>query len=121
MTDMNPLQNKIFLALIILLAIYHVISSLVMTREIMVWVPNKKRKLKLLLLVWLVPFFGLRLANKKAQLGLFEPSKEQASSSTVGASLLEIEAVFNPGVKHRVEAVQEHKVKVIKKNEQDHP
>lgn len=97
---------------------YHVVSSLFMSREIMVWVPDKKRKLKLLLLVWLVPILGLRLANKKAELGLFEAKKQSGSVESMGMGLLELEAIFNPGVKHRVEAVQQHKVQVAKKNGQ---
>ena len=102
-----------------LLLAYHVISSLFMSREIMVWVPSKKKKIKLLLLVWLVPVFGLSMANKKGQLGLYEETNQTGSSESVGMGLLEIEAVFNPGAKHRIEAVQEHKVQVTKKNGQD--
>lgn len=97
---------------------YHVISNLFMSREILIWVPNKKRKIKLLLLVWLIPIFGLRLANKKTQLGLFEAKKQTGSGESMGMGLLELEAIFNPGAKHRIEAVQEHKVQVAKKSEQ---
>jgi len=115
---MEALQTLLLVSAGLLMA-YHVISASFMSREIMVWVPSKKRKFKLMLLVWLVPVFGLRLANKKAQLGLFEETHQPASAESMGMGLLEIEAVFNPGAKHRIEAVQQHKVQVSKKNGQD--
>ncbi len=96
----------------------HILFASLLSREVLVWVPAWNRKLKLLLLIWLVPVKGLKWANKKAQLGWNEERRDTVGGSSVGMGLLEIDAVFNPGAKNRIEAIQEQKVTVVKKNGQ---
>ena len=71
-----------------------------------------------MLLVWLFPIFGLRLPNKKAKLGLYEQFQQNGSGDWVKMGLLELDVIFNPGAKNQIKDVQEHKVQVVKKNEQ---
>ncbi len=102
------------------LLLIHILFASLLSREVLIWVPTWRRKIKLLLLIWLVPVKGLKWANQKAQLGWNEARRDAVGGSSVGMGLMEVDAVFNPGARNRIEAVQEHKVAVVKKNDQDH-
>ncbi len=101
------------------LLLIHAIFASLLSREVLIWVPGKTRKLKLLLLIWLVPVKGLKWANQKAQLGWNEERKETVGTTSTDMGLMLIDQIFNPGVRHRIEAIQKQNVSVAKKNDQD--
>ncbi len=101
------------------LLLLHTLFACLLSREVLIWVPDRKRKLKLLLLIWLIPVKGLKWANQKAQLGWNEERKETIGTSSVDMGLMLIDAIYNPGAKHRIEAIQVRRVKVAKKNGQN--
>lgn len=104
-------ENNTFIFLLIILLVYHVTSGIYMTREILAWVPDKKRRFKLLMYLWLIPVVGINLANRKGRLGLFEESNDLPTSSSRTA-LLGLEEILNPGVKNHIEAIEKQRTEL---------
>ena len=105
------LSYKFTIGLLVVLTIYHLTSCIYMSREILAWVPDNKRRIKLLLMLWFIPIFGINMTNIKGKLGLFQESRENGPPATSGG-ILEIENALNPGAKYRVEVIAEQKAEV---------
>jgi hypothetical protein len=75
----------------------------------------------LILLLWLLPFIGIIVVYKILDLGWFRKEYGDTSSSTISSGFLEMDAIFNPGSRHRIENRQEQKMEVRKEGELFNP
>lgn len=86
-----------------------------MTKEIFTWVPLVRKQVAFLLLVWLLPVFGLLIVNRWGKMGWFAKKASQSGPAAVTQGFMEADAVFNPGMKHRIELVEKQKSELVEK------
>ncbi|MDO3385449.1 hypothetical protein QWI17_06300 [Gilvimarinus sp. SDUM040013] len=91
--------------LIIALIVLTVFNALI-SWDVYCWTPSFKKKIGLLLLVWLAPFIGFLLANKIGKLGWFKKPKKDRGTTSISGGFMEADSFFNPGMKHRMEIVE---------------
>lgn len=109
------MNDTSFIAIVIML---HFIINLVLSKEIIDWVPSLNKKLLLAGLLWCIPFAGAIFVYTRLGLRWFRPSKKSsAGGSSVSTGLLEIDAIFNPGTKYVIEARQKERTERKKEGE----
>jgi len=106
-----------FLTIGILILVLLIVVNSVLTKIIIEWEPTFKKRALMLILLWVIPFLGAAMIYKQLDVGWFKKEPGYKSSSAVSAGFLEIDAIFNPGSKHQVEAMQETKLEVRKEGE----
>jgi len=86
----------------------HIFINAHISKEIHHWVPSVQKRLVLFLYVWFIPFIGVAIAYKTLGLDWFKHNKKNvaAGESSISGALLEVDAIFNPGQKHVIEAKQ---------------
>ncbi|WP_064435825.1 MULTISPECIES: hypothetical protein [Pseudoalteromonas] len=104
------------LALGSIIAVFHILVNAHISKEIHQWVPSLQKRLVLFLCVWFIPVIGIAVAYKTLNLDWFKKKNKSTVSgqSSVSGAFLEVDAIFNPGKKHVVEAQQKE---VIEKKE----
>jgi hypothetical protein len=102
---------------VILILVLMIVVNAVLTKVIIEWEPTFKRRAWMLGLLWFVPFIGAATIYKVLDVGWFKKEPGHKSSGAVSAGFLEIDAIFNPGSKHQVEAIREVKLEVRKEGE----
>jgi len=92
----------------------HFLVNAILTREVILWVPSLGKRSMLLVLVWCVPVVGAIIAYRSTACGWFRSRRDPSGQGGSGAGgvLLEMDAVFNPGKRHVIEARQEQKVEI---------
>ena len=95
-----------FHILLIALALLLVLLNALASREIYLWTASGKRQMALHCLVWLLPVIGLYGANKLGNFGWFTKDRHSGDSSVIAGGFMEADAVFTPGMKHRIEMVE---------------
>lgn len=111
-------------AVIVLL---HILINAHLSKEIYQWEPSLPKRVTLLICVWFLPIIGVAIAYKSLDLSWFKHKNKNAASgqSTMGGAFLEVDAIFNPGQKHVMEAKQKETIEkkengeMYKKGEQD--
>jgi len=106
-----------FLTIGILILVLLIVVNSVLTKIIIEWEPTFKKRALMLILLWVIPFLGAAMIYKQLDVGWFKKEPGYKSGSAVSAGFLEIDAIFNPGSKHQVEAMQETKLEVRKEGE----
>ena len=101
----------------LLLGVFYVIVIAAFTKAIFQWEPIAGKRISLILLLWLLPFIGIIVVYRVLDLGWFRREHGHDSSSAIASGFLEMDAVFNPGSRHRVENSQEQKMEVRKEGE----
>ncbi|ARN73779.1 hypothetical protein [Oceanicoccus sagamiensis] len=101
----NPIYY-VFLTLIVLILVF---LNCLFSKDIYEWVPSIKNQIMLYLLVWLLPIIGCYLANKMGGLGWFAKRKSEIGNAVISSGFMEMDSVFNPGVKHTIELVEKQK------------
>jgi len=73
-----------------------------------------KKKVLLVLIVWLVPIVGSILIYKLLNLDWFEAPLDDASGghTMIGGDMLELNAIFNPKHCHVIEAIEKETVEL---------
>jgi len=98
-----------------LILVLMIVVNLVLSKVIIDWEPTFKKRAVILL--WIISFLGAAMIYKLLDLGWFKKEPGYKSSGAVSAGFLEIDAIFNPGSKHQIEAMQETKLEVRKEGE----
>ncbi|WP_448564502.1 hypothetical protein [Thalassotalea ganghwensis] len=100
--------NEALLSVVAVIAVCHLLINAHLSKEIYHWVPLLKQRLTLLLCLWLIPLIGIVFVYKYLDLAWFKPKSVRSSSEqqNVGSAFLEVDAIFNPGQKHVLEAQQ---------------
>jgi len=98
------------------IVLLHILMNAHISKEIHQWVPSLQKRLVLFLCVWFIPFIGVAIAYKTLDLDWFKQKSKNSSSgqSSIGGAFLEVDAIFNPGQKHVIEAQQKE---IIEKRE----
>ena len=98
------------------IVLLHIFINAHISKEIHHWVPSIQKRLFLFLCVWFIPFVGIAITYKTLDLDWFKQKSKNSSSgqSSIGGAFLEVDAIFNPGQKHVIEAQQKE---VIEKRE----
>lgn len=106
------MNNLIWITIVLVTVL--VFINLLITKEILSWVKSKIRIVNLLLVLWCLPFLGAFVVYQKTDISpvwFYNANSEINSSSVVSSSLMEVEAIFNPGVKYmKAEIMQEYKL-----------
>lgn len=110
--DNAKLATYLFLIFVLCLGV-----NLVFTKVVFDWEPTVGRRFFLLCLIWFLPVLGVAIVYKILDLGWFKRDAGYKSSGAVSAGLLEIDAIFNPGSKHQIEATEKTKLEVRKEGE----
>lgn len=105
------------LPVIAAVVLLHILVNALLSKEILQWVPSIQKRIILFICVWFIPFIGIIIAYKALDLDWFRKKNKQSASGqgAIGGALLEVDAIFNPGQKHVVEAKQKE---VIEKTEE---
>lgn len=100
----------VFAALLIL---SQLVLNILLSREIILWIPSPREKLLLILLLWLFPLLGVVVVWRKVRPDWFqrEPG-EPGSKSSVSSGLLALDAIFNPGSAHVLDAQKRSEVTI---------
>lgn len=87
----------------------HIFISVHFTKETYLWEPILGRRIALIILIWLMPFIGAFICYKYLNLDTHKKNSNSSETahSAVGAGLIELDSMFNPGQKHVAEARQE--------------
>jgi hypothetical protein len=87
----------------------HVFFGVLLSREAIVWPRLSLTKRSFLLLaIWFMPVVGAVIAYKTVKLDWF---RKTTSNGSVPAGILgEMDAAFNPGARHTMEARQEARI-----------
>ena len=89
-----------------------VLNSL-LSREVCHWIPQASEKVWLLLLIWLLPVIGILLVYRRVRPGWFGPEHQgDNSGSPVSSGLLALDAIFNPGSAHVLDARKRSEVTI---------
>ena len=84
-----------------------------LSKEVLQWEPSLGKRTLLLLIIWCIPFLGAVFANKNLGLNQFkEKNKTSASEQGIASGLLELDAIFNPGTRHIIEAKKKEETRV---------
>lgn len=97
--------NRLTVSFLVLLFLVHLYVNIRLSADIVGWVPDARKRNALLALVWLLPLVGALYVYRRLALSWFTPeSGGSDSQSVVGAGLLGLDAIFNPGARHIAEA-----------------
>ncbi|WP_196137200.1 hypothetical protein [Aliikangiella sp. G2MR2-5] len=101
-------------------ALLFLVFNATLTKEILTWEPSPVKRTLLLLVVWLVPVVGAFFAYKYLDLSWFKkPTKKSSGEqNVVSGALLEIDAIFNPGQRHVIEARQKEQMELSEDGQQ---
>ena len=85
----------------IALATVHLILNVLLTREIVLWIVQRREKFLYILLLWALPVVGVIVAWRRVKPEWFsgEPG-DRRDRGTVSSGLLALDAIFNPGSAH---------------------
>jgi hypothetical protein len=100
-----------------LLLILIVFNSLI-TRDLYNWVLPVKKRVVLILLVWLVPVLGFFVANQLGNLGWFKSRKPEGGNSSIASGIMLADSVFNPGRRHTIEIIEKQKSEIQHEHKQ---
>ena len=93
--------------------------NIILSREVANWIPlSVPKRILLIAFIWLVPVVGFLVAYKVVGLHRSRKSSGEGGGGSVGGgALLGIDAIFNPGARHVIEAREEVRVEVQKDGE----
>ncbi|GAB1258387.1 hypothetical protein NBRC116494_28890 [Aurantivibrio plasticivorans] len=98
--------------LLLVLSLSLVFFNSLMSKAIYDWVPSIKKQALLYALVWLIPIFGLFLANKFGNLGWFRTRKSTGGTSSIAGGFMQADSIFNPGAKHTIDMIEKQKAEI---------
>ena len=92
----------------ILFILPHIFINSLLSKELYLWEPSLRKRILLILVVWLFPVLGAIIAYKSLDLDWFSSTKKSSSNaqSNLSGGLLELDAIFNPGARHVIEQKQ---------------
>lgn len=110
------MDNTKLLSVGAVIVLLHLLINAHLSKEIYQWEPSLKKRVLLLVCLWLMPLIGIAIAYKSLGLDWFNYKKKSTASgqSSMGGAFLEVDAIFNPGQKHVIEAKQKE---IIEKKE----
>jgi hypothetical protein len=92
-----------------------------LTKEVLMWIPSRRKQALLIVLVWVVPLIGAVIVYRSAELTWFQKSKDDpGGGSSVAGGLLGLDSFFNPGARHTLETMQAEHVEVSESGEPEH-
>jgi hypothetical protein len=80
----------------------HVVLNILLSVEIHNWIPATREKLVYYALLWLLPVVGIILVWRRVRPDWFR--HEPGNGKTLSSGLLAVDAIFNPGSAHVLEA-----------------
>jgi hypothetical protein len=111
-------MNQQLLIFFVIVILVHLTLNLALSKEIVDWIPSVKEKIFLILSVWCIPIVGAIFTYRHLKLGWFQPSTEgQNESASISSAILGVEAVFNPGIKHVIDVLQEEHIEIKEEGE----
>jgi hypothetical protein len=88
--------------------------------EIIAWVPGSiAKKSGLLLFLWLVPIVGFAVLYRTYDPHWFRTDSNHSSGGGLGAGLVELDMMFNPGAQHLMKAKQAQQTEMQQDGEPD--
>ena len=112
------MQVPSYAVFIVLFATGLVFFNSLISKDIYEWTPSLRKQIVLYLLVWLVPVLGFVLANNIGNLGWFKKRSTKNSGSVISSGFLEMDSVFNPGVRHTIEMIDKKDTELRQENKQ---
>lgn len=106
---MNPAHFAFSISVI---ALINILVNCSYSKEICIWVPSIRKKISLLLILWLVPVFGATYLYYQKNLSPMRQynAHEVTSGQVVGGLFTEVDGILNPNKKHMLKAVEQQKI-----------
>jgi len=92
----------------------HLIVNVHLSKDILLWVPSLRKRILLLAIVWFIPVVGATVAYRSLNLSWFKKTSKKSGceQSMTSGAFLEVDAIFNPGQRHVIEAKQKEHVEL---------
>ena len=98
---------------VILIPTLGLLMNLIFSNIIFNWEIRSSRRVKLLFILWILPFLGALCVYRKLNLRWFKRKSGSKGSDAAAMGFLEMEVIFNPAVRHQIEARDAQKTEIL--------
>ena len=96
----------------------HFTINIVLTKDILDWVPSLQKRILMIAFVWCFPLLGALFTYKDLNLAWFKKvDKKSAGNASISGGLLGIDSFVNPGAKYLAELMQKEQVEESEQGE----